>query len=168
VASTLPRFGIVFAVLGCASLLPNAVGAQPPVYRAQWGSFGSGAGQFDHPWAVAADPAGDIYVADAINHRIQKFTDTGTYLTQWGSNGSGDGQFDTPLGVATDATGNVYVADVLNYRIQKFTDTGAYVTQWGSFGTGDGEFRFPVAVVFGPRPTPTTAMSWGRLKSRYH
>ncbi len=28
------------------------------------------------------------------NNRIQKFTNTGTFLTKWGSAGSGDGQFD--------------------------------------------------------------------------
>ena len=39
------------------------------------------------------DAAGDVYVCDSNNHRIQKFTGSGTYLTQWGSFGTGNGQF---------------------------------------------------------------------------
>ena len=69
---------------------------------------------------MATDGSGNVYVADAGNHRIQKFDASGTFLTAWGSYGSGDGQFAYPSGVATDASGNVYVADTDNHRIQKF------------------------------------------------
>jgi tripartite motif-containing protein 71 len=85
-----------------------------------WGSGGTGNGQFDRPTGVATDAAGNVYVADAGNNRIQKFSSTGAYLTQWGSEGSGNGQFNGPIGMATDAAGNVYVADAANNRIQKF------------------------------------------------
>jgi DNA-binding beta-propeller fold protein YncE len=40
---------------------------------AQWGTHGSGDGQFDYPLGVATDAAGNVYVADQGNHRIQKF-----------------------------------------------------------------------------------------------
>jgi DNA-binding beta-propeller fold protein YncE len=73
------------------------------VYLTQWGSFGTGDGQFDSPRGVATDATGNVYVADYNNHRIQKFTSAGTYVTQWGSRGSGNGQFTYPHGVATDA-----------------------------------------------------------------
>ena len=171
--SCLRRFGITLALLGFASALPATVGAQPPVYLTQWGSPGSGDGQFIGPSGVATDAAGNVYVADAGNERIQKFTGTGTYLTQWGSPGAGNGQFNGPFGVATDAAGNVYVVDRFNHRIQKFTGTGTYLIQWGSFGSGDGEFNAPNGVAteasgniyvvdsgnyriqkFGPTPTP--------------
>src|SRR2546427_358857 len=107
----LRRFAIALAFLGFASILPATVGAQPPVYLTQWGTFGSGNGQFCDPTAVATDGAGDVFVVDSGNFRIEKFSGTGAYLTQWGSYGSGDGQFIIPIGVATDATGNVYVSD---------------------------------------------------------
>ncbi len=82
---------------------------------------------------MATDAGGDVYVVDAGNHRIQKFTGTGTYLTQWGSLGSGDGQFIFPYGVATDTFGDVYVADTGNHRIQKFSPAPVSVqeTSWG-------------------------------------
>jgi DNA-binding beta-propeller fold protein YncE len=38
-----------------------------------WGSLGSGDGQFNYPYGIAVDPSGNIYVADTINNRIQKF-----------------------------------------------------------------------------------------------
>jgi tripartite motif-containing protein 71 len=109
------------------------------VYLGQWGSAGTGNGQFDQPFGIATDPAGDVYVVDFRNDRVQKFTSSGTYITQWGSTGSGNGQFRSPLGVATDAAGNVFVADGHNYRIQKF----------------------------GPGSTPATSTTWGRLKTLY-
>jgi sugar lactone lactonase YvrE len=141
--SSLWRFGITLAFLGIASTIPTAVGAQ---YLTQWGSFGSGNGQFSFPAGVATNSAGDVYVVDSGNNRVQKFTSVGTFLIQWGSSGNGNGQFDNPIGVAVDAAGNVYVADLGNHRIQKFTGAGAYLTQWGSYGAGSGEFSYPVSV----------------------
>src|SRR2546422_675669 len=139
-------FAITFVLLGLGSILPASVGAQAPVYLGQWGSLGSGDGQFNGPHGVATDAAGNVYVADHNNHRIQKFTNTGTYLTQWGSLGGGNGQFTDPTGVETDAAGNVYVGDLSSHRIQKFTGTGAYLTQWGSSGSGDGQFKVPAGL----------------------
>src|SRR2546428_323277 len=140
------RFGFTLAFLGFASILPATVGAQCPAYLTQWGSLGSGSGQFQDPYGVATDVAGNVYVADTYNHRIQKFTGTGTYLTQWGSYGSSSGLFAYPLGVATDATGNVFVTDADNFRIQEFTGTGSYSCEWGSLGSGNGQFNQPSGV----------------------
>src|SRR5437016_13439224 len=49
----------------------------------KWGSAGSGDGQFSNPIAVAVDGSGHVFVADSDNVRIQKFTNTGTFLTKW-------------------------------------------------------------------------------------
>ena len=59
----------------------------------QWGTVGTGDGNFTSPSGVAVDSTGDVYVADSGNSRIQKFTPTGTFITKWGSLGTGDGQF---------------------------------------------------------------------------
>jgi len=144
--SYLRRLGITLAFLGFASVLPATAGAQPPVYLTQWGSSGSGDGQFGSgPSGVATDAAGNVYVVDAYNYRVQKFSGTGTFLTKWGSLGDLNGQFEGVLGVATDAGGDVYVTDQIN-GVQRFTGTGAFVIRWGSFGFGIGEFYFPVGV----------------------
>lgn len=39
----------------------------------KWGSRGAGDGQFYNPYGIAVDVGGNVYVADAGNHRIQKF-----------------------------------------------------------------------------------------------
>jgi DNA-binding beta-propeller fold protein YncE len=84
------------------------------------GPLVSGDGQFFFPVGVAMDAAGNVYVADTGNDRIQKFDGLGNFLTKWGSAGSGDGEMLNPQGIAVDATGNIYVADGENFRIQKF------------------------------------------------
>src|SRR2546423_1298308 len=77
---------------------PSTVAARPEtyLYLTQWGSYGSGNGQFYDLSGVAVDSGGNVYVADSYNHRIQKFTSAGGYLTQWGTPGPGDGQFQYP------------------------------------------------------------------------
>jgi DNA-binding beta-propeller fold protein YncE len=55
-------------------------------YIAQWGTPGSGNGQFVTPTGVAVDGSGNVYVADRDNNRIQKFghLPTPTKSTTWG------------------------------------------------------------------------------------
>jgi hypothetical protein len=85
------------------------------------GISGAGDGQFDNPYAVAFDGAGNVYVAGGANHRVQKFSSSGSFLTKWGQFGlSGDGNFWWPQGIAVDSLGDVYVSDSGNDRIQKF------------------------------------------------
>src|SRR5688572_6346899 len=84
-------------------LAPGATIARaeaPPSYLGQWGTLGTGDGQFLAPADVAVDAQGHIYVGDFHNHRVQKFDSHGNFLTKWGSPGSGDGQFAGALGVA--------------------------------------------------------------------
>jgi len=111
-----------------------------------WGSNGSGNGQFNYPHSLAVDQSGYVYVADANNHRIQKFDSQGNYVTQWGSYGSGDGQFSYPYGVAVDQSGYVYVTEVGNNRVQKFDSSGNFITKWGSYGSENGQFIDPRSV----------------------
>jgi len=112
----------------------------------RWGSMGIGAGEFFHPFGVALDSAGDVYVADSANHRIQKLDGLGRHLATWGTFGAAEGQLDRPLGLAVDAGDRLYVADGLNDRIQVFDRHGGFLVSFGSFGPGPGEFNLPFAV----------------------
>ena len=116
-------------------------------YKTQWGALGSGNGQFNSAFGVAADSSGNVYVDENnVNYRVQKFDSAGNYQTQWGSLGSGNGQFNGTDGIAVDTSGNVYVADGAHSGVQKFTPTGGYLTQWGGVGTGNGQFNNPQGV----------------------
>ena len=108
--------------------------------------LGSGDGQFCRPNGITVDGAGNVYVADTGNHRVQKFDVNGAFLAKWGTEGSGDGQFKNPSGIAVDGAGNVYVVDRDNARVQKFGASGAFLATWGSYGEGDGQFRYPSGI----------------------
>jgi tripartite motif-containing protein 71 len=49
----------------------------------QWGSEGSGDGQFNGAGDVATDPSGNVFVTDFDNNRIQKFSNTGKFIRKW-------------------------------------------------------------------------------------
>jgi signal transduction histidine kinase/sugar lactone lactonase YvrE len=115
-------------------------------YTSQFGSAGSGDGQFTNPGQIAKDSSNNIYVVDSGNNRVQKFDNNGNYLSQFGSGGSGDGQFATPLGIVIDNSDNIYVADSGNNRIQKFNSSGGYIGEFGSAGSGDGQFSYPTGM----------------------
>ncbi|WP_236860144.1 6-bladed beta-propeller [Candidatus Formimonas warabiya] len=115
-------------------------------FVAIWEGSGSGAGQFNMPFGIAADAEDNVYVADTMNHRIQKFDRDGDFIVQWGSQGSGDGEFNRPFGVAVDRSGHIYVTDASNNRIQKFDSGGNYLVQWGGAGSGNGQFNSPIGI----------------------
>src|SRR2546426_6818353 len=110
----------------------------------EWGTYGTGDGEFRFPYGIAADQDGNLYVTDRENYRIQKFSSAGTYLAQWGSQGTGDGQFLEPRGIAVGPDGDAYVVDAA--RVQKFSTAGDYLAQWGTGGQGPGEFNSPLGI----------------------
>lgn len=82
------------------------------------GDEGSSPGQFLEPSGVAVDPAGQVYVVDTGNHRVQQFDANGRSLRYIGGFGFDAQQFNQPADLA--ATGlDVYVADTQNRRIQR-------------------------------------------------
>ena len=95
------------------------------VLQEEWGSQGTGPGQWGNAAGVAVDDSFHVYVVDETNHRIEKFTATGTFLSQWGTQGSGAGKFSFPQCVAVDHSFNVYVTDTGNNRVQKFTSAAS-------------------------------------------
>lgn len=112
---------------------------------AQWGSQGTGEGQFTDATDVVASLELGVFVTDRGNDRIQRFTTAGEYAGQFGLGpGTGDRQFDGPTGIAMDRLSAVYVVDSGNHRIQKLNGaSGAFIAKWGTKGTGLGQFSEP-------------------------
>lgn len=77
--------------------------------------------------AVAADPLGALYVADAGRHVVIKLTAAGATLATVGGPGSADGQFDRPIDVDPTNGLVLLVADAGNGRIQLFSRSLAFL-----------------------------------------
>ena len=94
-----------------------------------FGTTGSGTGQFKSPWTLLSDGVGGLWVADAMNFRIEHVSDTGTYISQIGSfgNGPGNAQFRSPHGLFMDG-GLLDVADPYTFSIQRFTISAGALT----------------------------------------
>jgi phage tail-like protein len=133
-----------------SSLPAGAVCLDSIDYLSCLGGLGNAPRQFNEPRGLAISPAGNLYVADSKNNRIQVFDLRALVLKAiWGKRansgdlkvepdvtclppadeitkvgqpiaGDGPGQFNDPWDVATDNAGNVYVADKGNHRVQKY------------------------------------------------
>jgi len=119
---------------------------------ASFGSKGNGPAQFNEPRGIAIDQLGNIYVADSLNHRVEKLSCTGQLLASIGGQiGTGDGQFYEPWGLAVDAVGFVYVADTWNHRIQKLDSDLKFVAKWGENAESGLDPRANAGKFYGPR-----------------
>jgi trimeric autotransporter adhesin len=99
------------------------------------GSSGDGgpatAAEFNLPYGICVDRAGDIIMSDWNNHRVREIAvGTGLITTIGGTGGigfSGDGgaataaQIHSPYDLALDTAGNIYINDEVDYRIRKIT-----------------------------------------------
>jgi tripartite motif-containing protein 71 len=99
-----------------------------------------------NPLSVSVNSRGDIFIADAGNNRVRKFTSDGVFMNTWGGQGSHDGAFDRPHGIAIDKGDNIYITDTYNHRIQQFDSSGILLNKWGDEGKGAGQFDLPTGI----------------------
>jgi DNA-binding beta-propeller fold protein YncE len=90
------------------------------------------------PHDLAVDRAGNVYVTDLANNRVQKYTADGVYINGWGGKGSDVGEFNHPWGIVVDSEDRVWVTDMDNHRVQVFTTEGESI-----YNFKVGGFRLP-------------------------
>ena len=108
-------------------------------YASEFGTEGSGDGQFKEPFGVVVGPESDIFVLDRGNDRVEKFNEAGEYIAQFGSEGSGDGQLSSPEALAVDSKGDVFVLDTGNERVEEFNEHGEFLRTFGAGLIGSAE-----------------------------
>ena len=110
-----------------------------------FGSTGTGPGRFRRPQGIAVDPYGDVYVADAGNGRVQRFSRIGVFRGAW----------DSPFarGVAAGPAGSVFVLSALGNVVSRRSYSGKDLGAWPvMFARGFDEYG-----LYGPARTGATA-----------
>lgn len=102
-------------------------------YVSEFGSKGSGPGQFDLVHSITQDAEGRIYAADRRNNRIQVFDKDGNFIEEWKNVGS-----PTRLVITEDQS--LWMSDAIHNRIAKFNLNGELQTYWGTTGSDPGSF----------------------------
>lgn len=115
----------------------------------QWGTKGTGPGQFDVPHSIALDQRGKIYVADRQNDRVQIFDGNGRYLGEWKSKDIG-----RPYALRFGPDGTAYIADGGEQPkmppdrsgVDVVSRDGKQITRFGRWGNYDGQFEMAHAI----------------------
>lgn len=112
--------------------------------------------RLDYPTAITTDAAGNLYVTDTNNQRIQRFA-AGSIggdnaVTAAGDHGTGSdaNQLTFPYGLAVDSSSNLFVADTNNDRVQLWSPgatTGITVAGGNGTGGADNQLSAPEGVV---------------------
>lgn len=89
-------------------------------YITEWGSTGTGDGQFDGIWGIDYNSAGYIFVADRNNLRIQKFNTSGTFIAKYTTGNP------KCYGLAIDSSDNIFVTNYTGSSVLKYNSSGVY------------------------------------------
>ncbi|MBI1313801.1 hypothetical protein GC176_21115 [bacterium] len=107
----------------------------------EFGGFGINDGEFQRPSGIVWRE-GFVYVADAINNRVQVFRDSGEFVRIAGAPDKRP-SVQYPYDLAQDVSGNLWVVEYGGNRVTKMTPDGQTLGVFGSSGGGSGQFSTP-------------------------
>jgi DNA-binding beta-propeller fold protein YncE len=135
---------------------------------AVWGSGGDAPGQFNTPYGITLDAAGNVWVADGYNSRLQQFTASGQFLRQIVVRDPTEPHL-VCTWVAFDRAGEIWVSvtsdpntggDIENQRIEKFSASGTSLARWGHYGSEPGNFKLPFGIAIDPATHRAYVADW--------
>ena len=131
------------SLAGCSQPNTNAQSEPPPPisYLGSWGVKGDGPGQLDQPTCIATDTFGNVYVADAGSHFVDKFDSRGRALLSYQ-----DQSLKQPQSIAVDAGGAIYVTDASRQSAFVYLPSGVRYRQIRLRMRPNSEDRLSVAV----------------------
>lgn len=103
-----------------------------------FGSGGSGAGQFSNPSSIAIASSGLIFVADRGNRSVQVFRGDGVYLNNLGGQSA---NISNPLAIGIDPQDNLYILDGGRKSVMVFSATGDFIHEFGNLKEGNLFFK---------------------------
>jgi DNA-binding beta-propeller fold protein YncE len=115
-------------------------------YIQSFGGADDGAAATSRPVGLTIDRDDTLWVADAVNHRLLRFSLDGKLLATIGSIGSQLGQFRYPYDTALMPDGTLIVAEYGNNRLQQVTRDGKSLRTWGQAGWQIGQLGYPWGV----------------------
>ncbi len=109
-----------------------------------FGSFGTGPGQFQRPSGLALRD-GKVFVADAMNNRVQVFKDDGTFVGLLHGAGP-QPRLKFPYDLVAGPKGLLYVVEYGGGCVTALSGDGTVVGRFGTPGAGRGQFATPWAL----------------------
>ena len=113
-------------------------------YIDSFGCHGDGDGQFHWPNGIAQDEAGNLYVSDSNNNRVQVFVQVFDHKGQFfffdsfSEKGTTSNKLNFPIGICVGSDQLVYVCDTSNKCVSVFKTSGEFVTSFGQFSCPTG------------------------------
>jgi len=99
------------------------------------------------PTGLAAGPAGELLVVDALQGVVQRVTAEGRWLIPIGRPGRGAGQFVRPKQIRCTASRLIFVSDAGRQSVLVFDATGSFLFEIGGDAVEGGRFSLPVGLV---------------------
>ena len=147
-AAVSPRTGDIFITDGYGNSRVHRFSPDGG-HKLSWGEPGIDAGQFIRPHNIAIDEDGLIYVADRECHRVQVFSESGTFVAMWNN-------IHRPDGLTLAPDGNIYIGELnaipgmegapnLGHRVSVYDRSGNRLALIGhpDEGEHDGKFIAP-------------------------